>query len=61
MLRKGWTVMYDVQNPVAPWGDSNQCCGQGSTGLWAWIAANPWLAAALALGALVLMNSGKRT
>jgi hypothetical protein len=51
--------MYDVQNPVAPWGDSGQCCGQaGPTSAFvAWIEAHPWLALGLGAVALAVWNA----
>jgi hypothetical protein len=65
MVRRilGVTVMYASQNnaAVAPWGDSNPCCGQAPGGLLNWIEAHPWLALALAFGAgFVLTKGGKR-
>lgn len=51
------------QNEMVPWGDSGQppcgCNNQGS--LLAWIQANPLLAAAIAAGLVMILNSGSKS
>jgi hypothetical protein len=46
-------------NILAPWGDAYPPpCGCGGNSLSSWIQANPWLALAIAAGALWLLSSG---
>lgn len=49
----------DPNNILAPWGDAYQTpCSCGGNPVSAWIQANPWLALAIAAGALYVVSHG---
>ena len=50
------------QNEMVPWGDAGQPpCGCNQNSLLSWVQANPWLAAAIAAGLVMLLNSGSKS